>query len=179
LAQLFHGANPLQIPAAKIEQIFEAASSNLYNLVKKNIISKSDALTGQQAFLQAGINYYQQESGVLGIAGFKGLRNMQDVINNKIIGPTSQLPDDSVINLPSYNFSNLHQYYQGGSGWYPTSIQAATTLTDQYINTLNPITSKAKDVLTSITNSFGISQSKFTTYAIITIIGFIILKKVL
>ncbi len=133
LSSLFHGANPLQVPAAQTEQPFEAAADDVLALAKAGQISPAQAATYMQALEQAG---QQQEAALepkIGEPATKGSENLTKVINDEIaalqgIGtPTSQ-----PLNLQSA----LGSFIQPGApGWYSQTGADALTLLNQLLGT--------------------------------------------
>lgn len=159
IGKIFHGADPRQVPASKIEQAFEAAAKNLYALAKAGMITVEQALTGMQSFLQTGLGYYTQMSGQLGKAGEAGKVTLAQKINEQI-SKTSILPATTAVPL---DLAKAHALYiQKQPGWYDESVDAATQLTDQYLQSL-PVPSTK----TAATKLVGLGLGAFAAAALI------------
>jgi hypothetical protein len=128
--KLFRGADPAQVPAAQIEQAFEAAANNLYYVAQAGMISKEQAAAGMQVFLQQGIEYEGKAN--LGAAAQKGAANMTKVIQAEITGVMSL----GAISAVPLDLAKARTLYQTGSGWYAASLQTAAQLTDAYLGSL-------------------------------------------
>jgi hypothetical protein len=130
ISKIFSQADPRQVPAAQIEQAFEAAANNLCYVAQAGMITKAQAVAGMQQFLQAGIEYEGKAN--LGNAAVKGAANMTKVINDEIkalqaLPPIASTPLD---------LAKARSLYQSGSGWYAASLQTATQLTDAYLTAI-------------------------------------------
>jgi hypothetical protein len=159
MSQFLKGADPLQVPAAKLEQVFEAAADNLYSLAKAGFISKAEAVTGIQAFIQAAVQFEQQYAQQTGHPAPFGaaIKNVTSV-NNAEIQAVVGLPDIAIITGPinftaakaAYYTTVLRNTGQVGAGhWYPESIDAAEKVTAEYLQSLD------RTVVNSVSNALG------------------------
>lgn len=126
---LFKGANPLQVPAAKIEQAFEAAADNLFALVvKASMITPAQAVAAMHLLINAADN--QEIQANLGVAAQKAITNLTTVINNEIAAVPGVHATTRTINVVQ-----AHSFYvqPNTAGWYPDSITAAAKMTDQLL----------------------------------------------
>lgn len=160
-SKIFGGADPKQVPAAQIEQCFEAAAINLENVAKAGMISKDQAAAGMQAFLQQGIAYYGQAQ--LGKAGEKGAANM-----NKSIGITmSRLMAMGEVPSVALDLGKARALYVNAAGWYKQSLQAAVQLTDAYLGSLTSgISGKLASVASSPVKLAGVGVGLFALVAV-------------
>lgn len=175
----FHGADPRQIPAAKIEQAFELAADNLYWLAGANknlseaIISKQEAVDGINLLTQAAIQYEQQASqqyqpaspGQYGALPFsKAIANVQ-AVNGAEAQAVAGLPDLPLKAGP-INFTEAQQYFYSrevSAGWYPESIAGAEQLTLTYLQSLNrSVVGTLSNSLNSIGNTIETALSSLT-----------------
>jgi hypothetical protein len=129
LSRLFKGADPRQVPASEIEQMFEAAADNFYALAKVGMIDIQDAAHAMQILIEQGAAYYQKVPN-LGRAGGKGIANMTAVIQAEI-DATLALPSN--IPVIPVDIAVAHGYYISGAGWYASSIAGANKLTDNFL----------------------------------------------
>jgi hypothetical protein len=146
------GCGSACIDASKAEQIYEAATDNLWATYKAGMVSKAQFLNGAKMFLQSG----QQHMATFGTSqAKKGMTNMANVINAMISGAGAVAPPAPA----PVDFGAAHALYVSGGGWYPDSLQAAAQLTDaflqQYGNTASGSAASAVSALTSST-VFGI-----------------------
>lgn len=137
LSKIFKGADPRQVPAAKIEQVFEATAINLERLVEVGMLSKAEAAATQQALIQKGYEYYDDPSVVLGVAEDKGRANMTAVIKS-VISQTQALADRLLVAVDLQAARALHLPARDSRKWYPESLAAASQLTDQILQAIPP-----------------------------------------
>ena len=145
LSRVFHGADPNQVPAAQIEQVFEAAADNVYALQKAGYLVFAESSAGMQKLISAGNLYYQQavQSNPQYAQDRRpfvnGQANMTKVINAEIQA-ASLLPPAGL--LPFDQTAAHALYVQDGAGWYSASVDAAVGLTDGFMLALrqaNPV----------------------------------------
>lgn len=135
LGGIFKGANPLQVPAAQIEQVYEAVADNVWALFyHAHMITRATAIAGMQAALQAA-QQALSTSG-LGIAAQKGLANATAVIG-QMIDAAPNTPDQPA--TAELSVSQAQQFYVGGPGWYASSISKATAITNAFIQSLGAV----------------------------------------
>lgn len=146
---IFHGANPLQVPAARAEQIYEAAADNAYAVAKAGMVTPAQAIAAQQQFLQMGIADLQSRN--IGVAAQNSIKNMTKVINDEI-AVTQKLPSKITQQL---DLTKARALYKGGAGWYADSIQAATQLTDSWLQSLGARLGGAGGTATVATSPSG------------------------
>lgn len=146
-SRLFTGADPRQVPASQIEQAIEAAADNLYAVCKMGMISITEAVSGMQALLQKGVATLQ--SSGLGMAAQNGIDNLVKVVNAEI-AVTQQLNSSATAPI---DLEKAHSVYiRQQAGWYPQSVDAATQLTDQY---LQGLPTRFSDAVNMVTNAGG------------------------
>jgi len=129
MGKLF-GANPKNVPASQAEQVFEAAADNAYAVSKAGMVSRSNAIAAMQQFLEMGTQYINGLK--LGTAGSQAVSNMTKVIQAEIAAAQS-LPTAATKPI---DIAAAHSVYKRGGGWYPASIQGATELTDQWLQSV-------------------------------------------
>jgi hypothetical protein len=129
-ALIFHilggGCGQTCVDASKVEQVFEAASDNLYLIARAGMMGAAAAVAGQTHFLQTGMTAMQRlQSGAAAV----GFINLEKVIGAEIAA-TKLLPAQATkpLTLPA-----ARALYVGGAGWYADSIQLASQLTDQFV----------------------------------------------
>jgi hypothetical protein len=154
---LFKGANPLQVPAAQAEQIYEAAADNAYAVCKAGMVSVADAVAAMQNFLSQGISDIQGRG--IGTAGQKGIANMTSVINAEIAA-VQKLPAAATKAL---DLNVARSLYVSAGGWYPASLQAAGQLTDSWLASLGGSIAGAASSVASV---LGVSGSSLGYLAI-------------
>lgn len=131
---VFKGANPLQVDASEIEQIYEALADDVYAVHKLGMISQSDAVSAMQSLITAGQKAESEYSGQLGDPAGNGAANLTAVIQAEI-SAVEQVPDPE--SLTPIDISQAHAVYVGGTGkWYPSSISAANTMMDAFLTEL-------------------------------------------
>jgi hypothetical protein len=135
---IFKGADPNQVPAAQVEQAFEAAGDDFLALLKAKYITTSEALTAIQACLAAGIQYFNNMLATDPVAKadprpFKnGLANMRDksfppeVAEAKTINVVQAIPWDPAAAAKLY-------LQPGLKGWYSDSLAAGIRLVENYM----------------------------------------------
>lgn len=145
VSTFFKGANPLQVPAAKVEQTFELACDNLWTFYKLGMLSKDAALQGMRDMLTAGqqslqalILQFPGSQADITKAVNKGQVNMAKTINAEMAGFSVYTPP--VSNVP-LDFSTAQSQFTGGPGWYPESLAASLQLTQQWVSNLTPLDS--------------------------------------
>lgn len=137
LSRIFKGADPRQVPASQIEQAFEVAADNLYAVAKAGMVTKAQAASGMQVFLQKGVEYFGQMQSQLATAGNKGAANMGKVIRDEI---TAVLALPVVAPVP-VDLAKAQVLYKanlpgGGAGWYPKSVAAGNNLADEFLKAM-------------------------------------------
>jgi hypothetical protein len=173
VASLFHGADPNQVPASKIEQIFEGAADNMYALVKAGILSKSEGAQGIQSFTQAAIAYEQQTASQL-----RDPRPFQNAINNitKVnqaeLQVLMQLPDSNPSGPINFTAAKAAYYTKPNMpGWYPDAIQGAIQATDEYLKSIprsvpqvlgNVVSGVADTLSNAVSSLFGGTSSSLS-----------------
>lgn len=146
LGRIFKGADPNQVPAAQIEQVFEAAADNGLYLARAGYLSISEAQTFMQKLIQAGDLYYQQ--AVSSNAQYRndprpftnGQANMTKVITNEITGENALAGVTPIPVIPWDAVAGPALFIQDGApGWYSApgeSIDAAAQLTSEFMAAL-------------------------------------------
>ena len=124
---VFSGANPLQVPAAQAEQIFEIWADNLYAVAKAGMLAPADAAAAMSQMIPMGTQYIAGLN--IGKAGQAGIANMTKVINAEITAVES-LPAGATKPI---DLSAARSLYTGGAGWYPDSVTKATQYTDSFL----------------------------------------------
>ena len=135
LSKIFKGADPRQVPAARIEQVFEAASIHVQRLTEVGMISKPEAAGLFDALLQKGNEYYDDPSVVLGVAEVKGWANMAAVIR-AVTSQTAAFADRPLISADLAKARTLYLPARDARTWYPESLAAASQLTDQIVQSI-------------------------------------------
>jgi|GEM_PF-5494337 len=145
---IFHGADPRQVPASKIEQSFEAAADKLHEMMLAGMISVAQAVAGQQACIAAVRAMMDQYHSQLGDKIYSGtIANVTKVINDQIaqtqahaalpgVPTTLQVQPSSVILEIDPNSASKYYPQDGTAGWYPESVQSGDTLVNHYLSTL-------------------------------------------
>ncbi|MGH9770298.1 MAG: hypothetical protein ACRD4Q_01130 [Candidatus Acidiferrales bacterium] len=133
IMSFFHGANPNQIPAAQIEQIFEIAADNLYALAQNGIITIQQAIQGMQALITSGQQLEAQYQARIGNPAVRGSQNLTKVINAEIAGAQALPTIPLVANATLAGARAFYYVKAGASGWYAGSITQGTSLTDQLV----------------------------------------------
>jgi hypothetical protein len=129
---MFGGANPNQVPAASLEQSFEAAADNLNRLAKNGYITPAQAVQGMQALENSANSTLGGQAGKLGTPAAKAIANADKVIGNIIqadqgmAAPTSLKPEN--LSAESKLFIQ-----PGTSGWYAPALTNSMQLTDQVL----------------------------------------------
>jgi hypothetical protein len=135
---IFKGADPRQVPASKIEQVFEAAADKINAAKGAGMITRDQASALMDQFIQMGDQVYQQNPTLglnTGSPGGKGIANMTSVIQAEKNSSKMQLPDNVTIEI---NPDAAKGYYPttGTSGWYSESISAADQVASQALAAL-------------------------------------------
>lgn len=153
LGRLFRGADPRQVPAAQIQQVFEAASHNLLAVGRAGLISRAEVVDGARLFLRKGREFYDRADVVLGPAEERGAARMGVNVNEVIIaaqggavpapvsGDYLQPPPGAAVaasRTQRLDLASARSYYipVSKSGWYRQSLDAAQRLTDSYLESL-------------------------------------------
>jgi hypothetical protein len=172
LSVCFKGADPNQVPAAQIEQVFEAGADNLLALAKAGYLTAAEAQLGMQRLIQAGQLYYQQAvSSNRQYAQdpkpfVNGQKNMTSVINAEMV-PLATLAPQAV---KPWNAAAAHPLYiqDGAKGWYSgpgQSIDAATSLTDGFMAALRAAAPVAPTTPAPVTPTTPVSSPAIATPA--------------
>lgn len=152
------GCGSACVEAAEAEQIYEAAADNLLAAGKLGMISRSEAIAGMQALIQAG---QQHEAQFMGSSGEtrqaqNGSANLTKVINAEI-ADAQNLPEAASAPI---DLARAHSAYVSSSGWYPASLAAASQASDEYLSQLassrgtnppNPAAAAAPGIIPSMT----------------------------
>jgi phosphoribosylformylglycinamidine (FGAM) synthase PurS component len=126
-AMVFHGANPLQVPAAQGEQIFEIWADNLYAVAKAGMLDPAAAAAAMGQLISMGTQYIASLN--VGKAGQAGIANMTKVINAEISAVQS-LPAGATKPI---DLTAARALYTRGGGWYPESVTKAAQYTDAFL----------------------------------------------
>ena len=170
LGKLFHGADPRQVPASKIQQVFEAAAHNLLAVGRAGMISRAEVVDGARLFARKGLEFYNSPDVVLGQAEERGRARMQVNINEVIIaaqGGAVPAPasDDYLQPAPGgpvaesragpLDLAAARRVYipVSKAGWYRESLEAATNLTDSYLAEL------PKNIMEKAVSALGLSPA--------------------
>lgn len=168
------GPNPLNVPAAQIEQIFEAAGDNIFHLLKAGKISQQQASQGLQQMISDGTQYYNQKIAQLRQSGqtkdlsplTNGLNNMTKVLND-LLSKVGMFPGGSSNGL---TVAVARQYYVplGSAGWYSQSLVYASNLADAFVtdvssSVLGSVEGLSGDLL-SIFNGTPVTSGNPNTY---------------
>lgn len=127
-----HGCGAPCIEGSKAEQIYEAAADNLYLVYKLGMISAVHAIAGMAYLISAGTHHLQSFNTD---AANRGITNMTTTIH-------AEVRDVQVTPAPKAKALDLnaaHAVYVTGPGWYPESLAAAAQLTDEILNSYQPI----------------------------------------
>lgn len=127
VSMVFSGANPLQVPAAQAEQIFEIWADNLYAVAKAGMLAPADAAAAMSQMIPMGTQYIAGLN--IGKAGQAGIANMTKVINAEITAVES-LPAGATKPI---DLAAARRLYTGGAGWYPDSVTKAAQYTDSFL----------------------------------------------
>jgi Fe2+ transport system protein B len=151
-AAIFHGADPRQVPAAHIEQVYEVAADKLQHCFLDGMISAAQAVAGMQMFLQAAGQMYAQYASQLGTnIVAKSISHITTVIS-ATISQTQTAAEPKI--TKEIDPTILDQYYPqpNTAGWYPDSIETGTQVAAQYLSTLpkNFVTSSVKQVASQL-----------------------------
>lgn len=138
LSKIFHGADPRQVPASRIEQVFELAAVNMHSLVENAFLIPQEVIEACKVLLQKGVEYYAQMSPQLGKAGEKGAANMGKVVNAEIaaIAALRAPPLKPLVLSEARNSYKSAQGWARPPGWYAESIKVADELTDSYLQSI-------------------------------------------
>ena len=155
VSKLFHGADPLQVPASQVEQAFEAAADDFRGLARGApvypagvigpypYLTKAEATAAIQRITQIGVQYFQNLLQTLPAAQsdpkpFRdGLAHMQQINEAEEVFPASFPNRAALAWNPSAAAKMLIQ--NGTAGWYSKpgeSIDAATALVMAYMTAL-------------------------------------------
>jgi hypothetical protein len=137
VALVFHGADPNQVPAAKIHQVFVGASDKLYAAHKAGMITQQQASAGMD-WLSSEFDAFWRQYPNLGSSTNSNITNTVSQVHSQIISEKSaamQVSDNISIEI---NPDAVSGYYpaDGTSGWYSDSIKAADQLAAQYLASL-------------------------------------------
>jgi len=149
LGKIFRGADPRQVPAAKIEQAFEAGACNVGAVARAGMLSQAEALAAMQLFLQKGDEFYKEMAKGLGPAGERGKANMHKVIGDWI---TALRREVALTRKRPLNLAAARKLYipVTKSGWYRESLEAGARLADSYLASLpQNVAEKASSVLSA------------------------------
>jgi hypothetical protein len=137
ISLIFKGADPRQVPAAQIEQGFTVGADNLYAVAKAGMITKEQAASGMQTFLQTAIDYLGQMKAQLGKAADKAAANIGPIIRNEITAVLA-LPSVPAVPIDLVKAQALYKANLpgAGAGWYPKSVAAGNSLADEFLKTL-------------------------------------------
>jgi hypothetical protein len=124
---VFHGANPLQVPAAQAEQIFEIWADNLYAVAKAGMLDPAAAAAAMGQLITMGTQYIAGLN--VGKAGQAGIANMTRTIQNEMSAVQS-LPAGATKPI---DLAAARSLYTRGSGWYPESVTKAAQCTDSFL----------------------------------------------
>ena len=139
----FKGADPNQVPAAQIEQVFEASALDMQYLATAGYLTKAEATAGMEKLIQAGDAYYAQAvtnnpQYARDQRPFKnGQANMTKSIR-EFEGTVANLPEVTLLPWDQNSASSLY-IQEGARGWYSQpgqSIEAATNLTNGFMAAL-------------------------------------------
>ncbi len=139
ILKLFKGADPRQVPAAKIEQMFEAAADNLYALWANGMITRNEANAGMDWLSQAGTQFFTQHPNLFdgnfsSGPGSRGVRNMQQVIQaEKVPATPVKIKVEKDVALAHTFYPNLPI---GPGHWYKEGVQMGQQLADEYVDAL-------------------------------------------
>jgi len=115
--------------AARAEQIYEAASDNLFRVAQAGMVTKAQAVYAMRNWIQAGV---QHESQFKTQQAKHGAANLTKVITQEI-ADVNELP---VIAPRPLNMAAARKLYVMSGNWYYDSLQAAAQLTDAYLENL-------------------------------------------
>lgn len=120
------GCGDACINASKLEQLFEAAATNLLALGRYGMLTKHQVIVGIFQFIQVGMRAVTQ----LGtMAGQQGATNLNVTLMNLRTAANSLATERT----QPIDIATARTMYAGGPGWYADSITAANALTDQYL----------------------------------------------
>ncbi|HEV2498630.1 MAG TPA: hypothetical protein VGY31_03505 [Terriglobia bacterium] len=133
IMELFKGANPLQVPAAKAEQIYEVAADNMLSLEKAGIITEAQSVAGMQALITAGQQEEASLQSQIGTPAVKGSTNLTNVIQAEIVDAEGVSPLPALLTGVTLQEAEAHYYINPSNenGWYPQSVTDADAVTDQ------------------------------------------------
>lgn len=133
---IFRGADPNQVPAAKIEQVYEVFSLGLQNLYKDGLISQNMCVSCMQSAIsgaqQAELNAPQYARDARPFNN--GITNATNVINADI-RTTQTLPP---VPLKPLSLAAARAAYGSfpSPGWYPGSVQYGFQLLDSAVSNM-------------------------------------------
>jgi hypothetical protein len=140
---IFHGADPNQVPAAKIEQTYEAIADWIQRLFEAGAIDKQTALALFNSLIQGAQQAeYSNPIAQRDPRPFKnGAAHAQMVINKynvpKVQGAADVTPHGLSSTLANQIVSQwMTQTRIGSGGWYPDSVSNAKAVFDVMVNTL-------------------------------------------
>jgi hypothetical protein len=140
---IFHGADPNQVPAAKIEQTYEAIADWIQRLFEAGAIDKQTALALFNSLIQGAQQAeYSNPIAQRDPRPFKnGADHAQMVINkynvSKVQGAADVTPHGLSLTLANQIVSQwMTQTRIGSGGWYPDSVSNAKAVFDVMVNTL-------------------------------------------
>ena len=130
------GPDPNNVPASQIEQAFELAQRNINAIWHAGMLTDAQQHQGVTVMYQQAQAYLQQ---IIQQASDKkpyqqALANLQNsmvpsLTLSKVIASRGPQLTPKTLTL-----AGARQYYEGGAGWYPGSVQKAAELTDGFIN---------------------------------------------
>lgn len=126
-------ANPLQVPAARAQQIFELAGNNLYAVAKAGLITPQTAVIGMDALIQSGKAFFLEQGKSIGNPAQAASIGMEKTIRAEQVA-TQNLPVPVAL-LPAPNLVEARKVYTPANtpGWYADSITRAAAVTDEYL----------------------------------------------
>ena len=150
LSKIFHGADPKQVPAAQIQQVFEAACYNLLAIGRAGMLARKEVVDGAKLFLRVGLEWFDRPEVVLGQAEDRAKARLPINVNEVLAAAEGrpvpppvaedwlQPPTGSAVGEIATRPLTLEAargFYipTNKAGWYSSSLQAAASLTDEYI----------------------------------------------
>lgn len=140
-SSIFKGANPLQVDATQIQEIYIACSLNCEALFEKlQMITQAQCIAAMQALISAGVNAENEYSGQIGKPAQAGAQTLTTAINQDIAGVQSFPEIGQTVPI---SVSLAHTVYvgsgtglYGAAGWDNDSITLASELTDAFLQSL-------------------------------------------
>lgn len=160
---VFHGADPNQVPAAKINQTFIGASDKLAAAHANGMITKEQATSGMEWLKSEAQALWQQYPTLAGSTNSKissTLSQIDSVVTAEESGAKMQVPDNITVEI---NPDAVSGYYPtaGTSGWYSDSIKAANQIASTYLSSLPknfPTTAESTSQVVSDLTSGNLAQ---------------------